>query len=185
MTIIIITHYFSRSKDRKSSGRGGEESSPKYSILDSSSGSRERSAGKRENESLKRQLWWVLSPQSGVQAALSYNFHSSGVPRGSNHHQKNLQKAEIPLMYFPSNFKQSWLQICSFVFSVSNFQETQIPLLSSVSNASIRNWNSTVQHKRGIRKLSLNLLFSILTFILDMSIYNFSFGLADHYLFSI
>ena len=118
MTIIIITNYFSRSKDRKSSGRGGEESSPKYSILDSSSGSRERSASKRENESLKRQLWWVLSPQSGVQAALSYNFHSSGVPRGSNHHQKNLQKAEIPLMYFPSNFKQSWLQICSFVFSV-------------------------------------------------------------------
>ena len=40
-------------------------------------------------------------------------------------------------MYFPSNFKQSWLQICSFVFSVSNFQETQIPSLNSVSNTSI------------------------------------------------
>ena len=34
----------------------------------------------------------VVSPQSGVQAALCYNFHSSGVPRGSNHHQKIFRK---------------------------------------------------------------------------------------------
>ena len=34
----------------------------------------------------------VVSPESRVQAALFYNLHSSGVPRGSNHHQKIFRK---------------------------------------------------------------------------------------------
>ena len=44
-------------KDRKfGKGAGGEDSSPKYSILDSV-GSSSKSSSRRENDTLKRQLW--------------------------------------------------------------------------------------------------------------------------------
>ena len=48
----LIASCFSRSRERKRSGT--EDASPKYSPLDSGSKN-----VRRENESLKRQLWWV------------------------------------------------------------------------------------------------------------------------------